>query len=306
MEKAIVIMSTYNGERYIREQIDTILNQKDVNVSLIVRDDGSSDNTPAILREYSSRFNNITPIFQQNTGCKKSFFLAAKAASALDGGYFAFSDQDDFWMPDKLSTAIDRIKQAELSNHSIPLLYFCAPEIVDKNLNPIGKTWNNSHYLSFEEALMAQPCAGCTMVFNRKALELFLLGNPDKMSMHDSWMYKTVLACSGKVMEDPVPHIKYRQHGHNVIGTGSFASRWKRRFLNFTGNSCYRSGQAGALLETYSDMMPENTRETAYALSHYKKLGVSNKLKVMLNPSFKTKSVIHNLLFRTAILFNRF
>lgn len=306
MEKAIVIMSTYNGERYVHEQIDSILNQEGVEVSLVVRDDGSADNTQAILKEYSSAHSNVKPMFQHNVGCKKSFYLAAKTAAAQDGDYFAFSDQDDFWMPDKLATAIGYIKIEEEKNPSIPFLYFCAPDIVDKDLNPLGKAWNNSHLLTFEEALIAQPCAGCTMVFNRKALELFLIGNPDRMSMHDSWMYKTVLACSGRIIEDAAPHIKYRQHGNNVIGTGSFSSRWQRRFSNFTSNSCYRSGQAKAILDTYKDVMPEKTKKTALLLGYYKENGLGGKMQIVFSKAFKTKDRIHNLLFKTAILFNRY
>lgn len=160
-----------------------------------------------------------------------------------------------------------------------PAIYFCPPAIVDSNLKPIKKEWHHSHLLNLEEACIAQPCAGCTMVFNRKALELFLLGDPDKMSLHDSWMYKTVLACGGTAVEDQTPHIMYRQHGNNVVGTGSFSSRWARRFDNFVSKSAYRSGQVKGILATYRDYMPESNIKLAEALSYYKENGILNKLQ---------------------------
>lgn len=308
MAHAVVIMSTFNGEKYLREQLDSILNQTGVDVSIVIRDDGSSDSTCDIIKDYKNRHQEITCLQENNVGCKKSFYIAAQHACSTfpDAAYFAFSDQDDFWMAEKLKCGIEAIKKLEEDSCHLPLLYFCAPEIVDSTLSPIGKKWNSSHFLNFEEACIAQPCAGCTMIFNRKALELFLLASPDKMSMHDSWMYKTVLACGGIVTEDPTPHIKYRQHGNNVIGTGSFSSRWKRRFHNFAGKSSYRSRQVKFILENYAEMMPESIHRKASILAGYKDNGFASKMRILLSPSFCTKDHIHNILFRTAILFNRF
>lgn len=308
MEKIAVIMSTYNGEKFLAEQLDSILHQENVDVRIVVRDDGSSDGTTAILHEYCDKYPNITVLNEVNAGCKKSFFLAARQAftNFQDIRYFAFSDQDDVWLPEKLNVGIAGLNKLEKTDPALPYLYFCPPRIVDQSLQPIDKEWKGNHYLNFEEACISQPCAGCTMVFNRQALELFLLGDPDKMSMHDSWIYKTVLACGGQIHEDSTPHILYRQHGNNVIGTGSFSSRWKRRFQNFTGKSRYRSGQVGRILDTYRNYMTPSAIDTATRLSQYKNSGIINKLKIITNPRYRTTRGMHNLLFKTAVLFNRY
>ena len=188
----------------------------------------------------------------------------------------------------------------------LPLLYFCPPKIVDERLQPMNVKWPVRHKLNFEEACLAQPCAGCTMVFNRRALELFLLGNPDKMCLHDSWMYKTVLACGGKIIEDNESHILYRQHGNNVVGTQTFTSRWKRRINNFMSKNRYRSNQVAEILSTYHDYMPSHNIDTAKTLSEYCNLNLVSRIKVALNKKYRTLNRINNFLFITAILFKRY
>lgn len=301
-------MSTYNGEKYLPQQIDSILNQKDVDVNLLIRDDGSTDKTTEIIKEYSDRYPNVLGLLQDNLGVIGSFYQAAKYAFERfpEINYFAFSDQDDFWLPEKLISGIENIKTLDQNDPGRPSLYFCPPKIVDKELSPINKEWGDSHYLTFEEACMIQPCAGCTMVFNRRALELFLKGDPAKMSMHDSWLYKTVLACGGRVIEDKDPHILYRQHGENVIGASNFVSRWKRRFNYFTAKTMYRSRQVSEIISVYGSYMPEPVKATAKTLSTYSEKNIFQKLGIVFNPKFKTKGKIHNILFKIAVLFNRY
>lgn len=301
-------MSTYNGEKYLQEQIDSILTQKNVEVYLVIRDDGSSDGTRDILNSYKSRFDNIAVIYDDNVGCKQSFYLAAKYLFYHNSEikYFAFADQDDFWLEDKLISGIHQLIETARTNEGIPLLYFCPPLIVDKNLIPQKIKWGTKHLLTFTEACLSQPCAGCTMVSDRRALELFLMGSPEKMSMHDSWMYKTVLACGGKVIEDTTPHILYRQHGNNVIGTQTFSSRWKRRLRNFRNKNKYRSRQVGEIYQVYSKLMPQENVLIASELSEYSNESLFKKLRIAFNPKYKLFGKINNFLFKIAIICNRY
>ena len=307
MDKIAVIMSTYNGETYLREQMDTIFSQQDISLHFVIRDDGSSDKTKEILSGYKREHPTIDLIFGETVGCKKSFYEAARYAydKYSDVEYFAFSDQDDFWLEDKLCTGIKSLKTLT-TDETRPLLYFCPPRIVDQSLRPIGKEWSTHHYLNFEEACLAQACAGCTMVFNRRALELFLQGSPDKMSMHDSWLYKTVLACGGRVYEDTTPHILYRQHSSNVIGTGSFLSRWKRRYHNFMDKNRYRSGQVKEILHLYRAYMSPKSQKTAEDLSGYGSKGLIGRIRIASNPSYRTSNPTYNLLFKLAVVLNRY
>lgn len=306
MEKIAVILSTFNGERFLCEQIDSILNQKDVEVHLYIRDDGSTDSTPEILKEYQSEYSNINVYYDSNKGCKESFYICAVYALAEedDTKYFAFADQDDYWMEDKLQVGIRKLKES--INENAPKLYFCTPKIVDKDLNPLDIEWNNKHLLNFEEACLVQPCAGCTMIFNRRSLELFLKGFPKKMSLHDSWMYKCVLACGGYVVEDTESHIFYRQHGNNVVGTSSFSSRWKRRYNNFINKNRYRSIQIKYILDTYCNYMPPRTIESAKILSSYTEINLYQRIRLAFNPKFRLNSFMHNLMFKLAIISKRY
>lgn len=305
MEKIAVILSTYNGDRFLCEQIDSILNQKDVEVHLYIRDDGSTDTTPEILKKYQTKYSNINVYFDSNKGCKDSFYICAKYTWIKEQStqYFAFADQDDYWKEDKLKVGINELKAI---NKNVPILYFCPPKIVDQYLNPLDIEWNNRHLLNFEEACLVQPCAGCTMIFNRQSLELFLKGTPQKMSLHDSWMYKCVLACGGSIIEDTESHIFYRQHGNNVVGTGSFSSRWRRRYNNFVNKNRYRSIQIKNILDTYSDYMPTQAIESAKILSTYTELNLYKRIKLAFNPKFRLHGFMHNLMFKLAIISKRY
>lgn len=305
MEKIIVLMSTYNGEKYLKEQVDSILNQQDVEVTLIIRDDGSIDKTVSILESYANIFPNIEIIKGENIGCKGSFYACAKYAYEKypDIQFFAFSDQDDVWLPNKLLYAIEKII---INTNSLPSLYFCKPKVVNSKLENLNDKWSGNHLLTFGEACLSQPCAGCCLVYNRRTLELFLKGDPSVMSMHDSWLYKSVLACGGFVVEDPTPHILYRQHGNNVIGTQNFFQRWKRRYQNFVKKSCYRSNQIKCIINTYSDLMPTDLKIKAIKISNYKESGIKGRFEIIRDNEFRTKSPLHNFLFSIAVLLGRY
>ena len=126
-----VVMSTYNGEKYLKEQIDSILSQEGVDVRLYIRDDGSSDRTTDILASYQEH-KNVKIEKGNNLGFAKSFLTALDECDEAD--YYAFSDQDDVWEKDKLSTAIEILEE---ESQSTPLLYCSALQRVDENLNPL-------------------------------------------------------------------------------------------------------------------------------------------------------------------------
>lgn len=128
-DNIIVMMSTYNGEKYIKEQIESIFSQKGVNIKLIVRDDGSNDLTRNIVEGFEDE--RIELISGENLGWKESFNELVRYAGTCE--FYAFSDQDDVWIPEKLKTGIAFIK-----GQTIPCLYYCDAMIADENLNIIG------------------------------------------------------------------------------------------------------------------------------------------------------------------------
>lgn len=226
MIKVAVVMSTYNGQRYLQEQIESILRQQGCQVELLVRDDGSEEVQLSILREYQRR-GKLRLICGENLKPAKSFLEAVKLAG--DAEYYAFSDQDDVWMPDKLCSAIARLKQ---ENPALPNAYFCNLTAVDQDKNVLV-----SHLLpqqavtEYRQILIRSPhIFGCTMVFNRTLRDVIAARPlPQTLIMHDLWT-ALIAAAMGNLLYDSEPHILYRQHGSNCVGaTLSPREKWKKR-----------------------------------------------------------------------------
>lgn len=208
-------MSTYNGEKFIGQQLDSLLQQDYPNIDILVRDDGSKDSTVAILDEYGKQHQNIKVLKEQNKGVIASFFDLLRQASDT-AEYFAFCDQDDFWKPTKISRAVELMEQ---ENTQIPLMYFSRLDIVDENLQLLKQSQIPPKGVEFKNALIQNIATGCTIVFNKKMLNLFKSNIPDvkKITMHDSWFYLLGTAF-GKVIYDEQSHLLYRQHSSNTLG----------------------------------------------------------------------------------------
>lgn len=213
MRSVLVLLSTYNGEKYLREQIDSVLNQEGVKVSLLIRDDGSKDETINILKEYASR-ENVNFYEGQNCGPSESFHDLMRHAHGYD--FYSFCDQDDVWIKDKLITAVRLLEE---KNQDLPLLYCSNLNVVDEHLN-YCRLCHSEHYdLSNKYlGLVDFFAVGCTEVLNQKAIDMTLDYWSPQCLMHDSWAF---MICNflGEVYYDSTPHINYRQHGGNVVGT---------------------------------------------------------------------------------------
>ena len=213
MEKVVVLMSSYNGERYIRKQIESLLAQTGISVSILVRDDGSQDDTVHILEEYSSS-GRLEWYTGKHLNVGYSFYNLMERVEDHDADYLAFCDQDDVWDGDKLSIAVCNLIQIHAD---IPALYYCGQRLVDKKLNFIEEHRLNEKR-SLASRFILSDIAGCTAVFNRSLLTYLLAYKPKYMLMHDTWILKVCLALGGHVIVDPEPHLDYRQHGGNTVG----------------------------------------------------------------------------------------
>lgn len=297
-------MSTYNGERYLEAQIDSILAQKCVDVILLVRDDGSKDNTLKILDKYQDKHENIIVFKEQNLGCTRSFYkLVEYALQYKDVDFFAFSDQDDVWLPEKLINGLNHLHSFD---NSIPALYFCMPKIVDADLKPMKQKWPSHHKLTYGEACIIQPIPGCTMIFNKVAASLFLKATPGFMRLHDSWMYKCVVFCGGKIVEDTNELMLYRQHSNNVVGANeTFLHSLQRRYLSYTKRKNERLRTIRNFVKLYSrEMSPEILQELENLID-YKK-SIMNKLRVIFSQRYLSNNRISNILFKISVLTNRY
>lgn len=186
MKKVQILLSTYDGEKYLKEQIESILKQEDVEIRLLVRDDESQDKTIDILKELSKN-ENVDYYQGDNIGPARSFMdLVYSANEECD--YFAFADQDDIWDTKKIISAINKLENME----DKPSLYMSALEIVDENLNTIEIKQIKGN-ASFEREMIKNFATGCTMVLNKKLLQEIKSYNPDYIIMHDSWITRVCL-----------------------------------------------------------------------------------------------------------------
>lgn len=248
-----VLLSSYNGEKYIARQLDTILAQKGVEVSVLVRDDGSTDRTTDILKDYEEKYSNISVIYSDNKGVVASFFELFKRCNH-ECDFFALSDQDDVWDEDKLLVACNKLTKNVKSYKTTPAMYCCEPEITDENLNPICDVSVQGKRVrpSFQNALLENIAKGGGIVFSNSLLPYIENGKPEYVYMHDWWIYLTA-SCFGKVFYDPRKHYKYRQHSGNVLGAApSGRALMKRRLAQSKTNKGHVSRQARAFAKFFS------------------------------------------------------
>jgi glycosyltransferase involved in cell wall biosynthesis len=215
VKKVQILLSTYNGEKFVEQQLDSLLKQDYGNFNILIRDDGSRDRTVSIVETYCRQNPNIKLIKGANKGVISSFFdLALNASDTAD--FFAFCDQDDYWKSSKISRAISLL---EKEDSNIPLLYFSRLEIVDDKLELLKHSQIPPQGVGLKNAVIQNVATGCTIVFNKAMLQLFKshVPNGDKVMMHDAWFY-LLGAAFGKLVYDSESHILYRQHSSNTLG----------------------------------------------------------------------------------------
>ena len=291
MERVLVLLSTYNGEQYLETQLDSILNQEGVEVGILIRDDGSTDGTVGILHAYQKRASNVFVLEEENCGSIQSFYKLMRYAKEQyrSYDYFAFCDQDDYWYPDKLSRAVSMNR-----NHAEYYFYHSCYEVVDAELNVLFRSSVAKTRGTLGEALISNQAIGCSEVFTygvlARAAEIsnYSLRDQKYYPYHDLWVYLVALATKAEVVFDDYCGLKYRQHGHNVIGTGkSKAETRKAQMKNMMAARNIKSGFAGILLDLLD--VDDDVRKKLMRASAYK------------DTLFGRLSLVSDKYFRTAI-----
>lgn len=229
----IIVMATYQGAQFLREQLDSLAAQTHCNWRLYVSDDGSTDETHEIIRQFSATSSNdVILVDGPRQGCVVNFLTAICRAPEAD--YYAFSDQDDIWEPDKLDRALS-ILQSVPENR--PALYCGRTRNVDAAARPIGLSPAFLRPPSFANALVQSIGGANTMVMNHAARELLCAAGVDSdVVSHDWWAYQLVSGAGGHVHYDFQPKVRYRQHDSNLNGANNtFSARAKRIRLLFQG-----------------------------------------------------------------------
>jgi len=253
MRRVAVLMSTFNGESFIEEQLVSILAQEGVEVSLFVRDDGSSDQTCNIIKNYVESNKNIKLILGSNLGPARSFLELVRIAfnSGEEYNYYSFADQDDIWKSDKLSSAIKQLESEEADT------YYSSVELYskDEKLNGYLKSGKK---LSKKEFMLRNNAAGCTIVFSSAIANLVARYNPNWVEMHDSWIMRVTICTNHKIAYSKESHIMYRIHDNNTCGVShGFVSNAKSSYLSLKNNNRIASSTAKELLLGYDDLISD-------------------------------------------------
>lgn len=294
-------MSTYNGEKFLKRQLESILNQQGVAVELHIRDDGSQDSTVNILNEFSSEYGNISYyIGEKNLGSCGSFFKLMIAE--YDADYYALSDQDDVWDKDKLLCAVNKLK---LFPSDKPALYHSNLRIVDKNENFMRISHANPKISGAVYSYLAENLVtGCTAVYNKSLAQIIADVKPENFSMHDTWLY-TVASIFGNVVYDFEPHISYRQHGANVIGARKtrFGFESLKREFNkyFNWKDQHSFFNAQILKKQFGDLLNVETNQKLDELINYKNSFVTT-LRLVSDKDFDSENLYRRLRFKIKVL----
>lgn len=293
--KILVLMSTYNGEKYIKEMIDSILNQKDVDVNILIRDDGSKDETVDIIKQYSNR---IKLIEGKNKGCTDSFFELIMNAP-LEYDYYALCDQDDYWLEEKMISAIEKIK--DFSEDS-PNLYYSGQIITDQNLNRVS-VHNLNTKRTPKANFIFNNMAGCTSVFNKKMLEILKLYYPKNVKGHDNWIYKVCVAFNGNIYADFNSYILYRQHGNNVVGLNNSVKGKVDRAIKQI-NNINPGLYSKELINGYSSYLANESIDFLNQIINSKK-SISSKLKLLFRKDIKFNDISLRIIFIIKLLIGK-
>lgn len=263
MEKVLVLLATYNGEKYLQEQLDSLYMQEEVDVHILVRDDGSTDSTIDILEE-NSKNHNLDWYQGDHKNVSKSFFELMQKGAETKYELFAFCDQDDVWDSNKLKIAVERINKVNTM-----ALYYCGQRLVNDQ-----RVFIENHELNKNRTLKTRfvmsDFAGCTGVFNKKLLEEVIKYEPAYMLMHDTWIMKVCLCLGGSVYIDTNPRMDYRQHDKNTLGLGhSFKATIKQ--IDQYINEYQVEKVTKELLNGYGNRMVPEYKEICSWICKYKR-----------------------------------
>ncbi len=303
-KRVLVLLSSYNGQKHIREQIQSIMDQEtEYQIDLRIRDDGSTDNTCQIVDEMQLEYpDRIELIRGERTGYNASFFSLINSAYGYT--YYALSDQDDVWLPNKIQAACERLDK---ENNNSPLLFASTSYLVGDDLKPYGKTRRKLREFSTYNTIIQNICPGHTQVMNNSLLEL-VKGNIDtsRIYVYDSWI-TNMAVLYGKVIFSNDSFAYYRQHNANQLGSGvGYIGQL------FTSSKRTKSGDGSRYrkqIEYFVDMNKEKLSQenmldelNAFIDAH----SFPKKLKYLFNSKLCRQSKLETFAFYFAVLTGRF
>ncbi len=295
-----IVLATYNGEQYLREQLDSILASEWKDLSVEICDDGSSDGTVGIAKEYAAKYPWIRlHRNKENYGYVKNFIEGIKRS---ESPYIMLCDQDDRWNPDKISRTLARMKELEREvGGERPLLVFTDAENYDSET---GKSLGSFHKSSRLDPgrtdpahlLMENKCIGCTVMVNAAVLP-YLKTLPAQVRVHDWWL---ALICTffGNISYLPETTLQYRQHSGNMIGGSGFFDYVKDRLRNLgKQRAAIRAtfAQGKAFYQLFEGKLQGEDREILAAFAGMEDAGAVRRRWYMLRYGFCKSGSMRNV-----------
>lgn len=275
-------MATYNGERYLEQQIISIVKQTFGHWHLYVRDDGSQDNTHKIIKQmvkkYPSQITDLTLIPGGGSSLKNFFTILEWVTRNASYDFIMLSDQDDYWLDNKICKTIEKFK-----DNSIPTLVYTDLKVVDSRLKTVRDSYMKFYGLdpykcTLEKLLVQNKVTGCTMMWNKKLNSLIKYKENSNIAMHDWWI-ALIAAAFGQIIYINEGTVLYRQHSHNVVGA---KKRTILNHLNHTRESINRSEkQAKAFYDVYNYLLSGANLRTVKAYSSMKEFGKIKRIYLL-------------------------
>jgi len=216
-----ILMATYNGERFIKEQLDSLVGQTSQDWTLYIHDDGSTDNTPQILQQYAESNPNIHVLeYESQRGAMRNFFSLLQR---VDADYYMFCDQDDVWLEKKVATSLAEMKHIESTHPARPVIVYTDLHVTDASLNITNPSFWQEICLhpefinTFDDMAASTAVTGCAMLFNQNAKNAIVFPATHAL-MHDAWITACTLKRGGIIHPIYEKMVLYRQHEANCIG----------------------------------------------------------------------------------------
>jgi len=298
--KITILLSTYNGAMYLKEQLDSLISQSHEDICIVARDDGSTDQSYEILQAFMQYFSLHVKVLEDrtNVGAKKSFELLMNEALKMKAQYMMFCDQDDIWLPEKIEKTYLKMKEFEKSHPSLPLLVHGDVSVVDKQLKVMSSSfWSYQHIDPTRDRLnhllLHNIVTGCTVMVNR-ALAEKVKTIPDEAIMHDWWM-AMVASAFGKIGYIDEPLMLYRQHGSNDTGAKNYGwGYFIKKFRERPSLDRYLA-QAEMFLYMYEETLDDKSKEMLLVLKDFNSLSKFKKIKVIIKYKLWKNGFIRNV-----------
>lgn len=305
MTKVEVLLSTYNGSKFIKEQLLSIENNasKDVEIEIFIRDDGSTDGTPEMIKQISTNMSvKVILVEENNIGVQKSFLRLIEIAPPAD--IYFFCDQDDVWFRTKIVDTVNCLKIHE----NFPSVCISGYYVVKKNLEIIGeRKFDENTDFSVLQILFANRVPGCVMAFNGLLIKELRKEIPKNVPMHDLYVL-AVAQIVGKIVNITHPLIKYRQHENNVEGIQSsrinISKQLKKQQKIFSTKKANTADLASHLLSVYNEKISPNDKNKLELVIDYPN-SLIKKFKLMSYSEIYYHNIRSNFLTREKILLNR-